>query len=130
MPLDYFESKLAPVIAENQIENILLITPETSEERIRNIDQLSKGFVYMVSSNSITGGNVSMSSQTSYFERINSMNLKNPTVIGFGIRDHQTFENACKYSSGAIIGTAFIEHITKNGIEKESINAFINTIRK
>jgi tryptophan synthase alpha chain len=130
MPLDYFKSKVESLSAKNQIENILLITPETSEERIRYIDQLSKGFIYMVSSNSITGGHKSMDSQLEYFKRIKSMNLKNPTLIGFGIKDKQTFENACTYSNGAIIGTAFIVYITNNGVEKESIQSFINTIRK
>jgi tryptophan synthase alpha chain len=130
MPLDYFEHKLKTMVEENNIANILLITPETSIERIHQIDNLSKGFVYMVSSNSITGGNKTMDLQTDYFNRIKGMNLKNPTIIGFGIKDKETYENACKYSNGAIIGTAFIQHLKQYGIAKESIQTFIKNIRK
>jgi tryptophan synthase alpha chain len=130
MPLDYFEHKLKSLVEENNIANILLITPETSTERIHQIDELSKGFVYMVSSNSITGGNKTMDLQTDYFNRIKGMNLKNPTLIGFGIKDKETYENACKYSNGAIIGTAFIQHLKQHGTTKESIQTFIKNIRK
>jgi tryptophan synthase alpha chain len=130
MPLDYFEHKLKSLVEENNIANILLITPETSTERIQQIDDLSKGFVYMVSSNSITGGNKTMDLQTDYFNRIKDMNLKNPTIIGFGIKDKETYENACKYSNGAIIGTAFIQHLKQHGTSKESIQTFIKNIRK
>jgi tryptophan synthase alpha chain len=130
MPLDYFEHKLKTMVEENNIANILLITPETSTERIHQIDNLSKGFVYMVSSNSITGGNKTMDLQTDYFNRIKGMNLKNPTIIGFGIKDKETYENACKYSNGAIIGTAFIQYLKQYGIAKESIQTFIKNIRK
>jgi tryptophan synthase alpha chain len=130
MPLDYFEHKLKTMVEENNIANILLITPETITERIHQIDNLSKGFVYMVSSNSITGGNKTMDLQTDYFNRIKDMNLKNPTIIGFGIKDKETYENACKYSNGAIIGTAFIQHLKQNGTTKESIQTFIKNIRK
>jgi tryptophan synthase alpha chain len=130
MPLDYFEHKLKTMVEENNIANILLITPETSTERIHQIDNLSKGFVYMVSSNSITGGNKTMDLQTDYFNGIKGMNLKNPTIIGFGIKDKETYENACKYSDGAIIGTAFIQHLKQYGIAKESIQTFIKNIRK
>jgi len=130
MPLVYFESKLKTMVEENNIANILLITPETGTERIHQIDNLSKGFVYMVSSNSITGGNKTMDVQTDYFNKIKDMNLKNPTLIGFGIKNKETYENACKYSNGAIIGTAFIEHLKQHGTKKESIQTFIKYIRK
>jgi tryptophan synthase alpha chain len=129
MPLDYFESNLKSVVEEIKIANILLITPETSEERIKYIDKLSKGFVYMVSSNSITGGNKTLDLQTDYFQRIKSMNLNNPTLIGFGIRNHETYKNACNFSNGAIIGTAFIQHISEHGTDKNSIQSFIKNIR-
>lgn len=130
MPLDYFKNKLMPFNKEYNIASIFLITPETSEKRIRYIDNLSKGFVYMVSSNSITGSNKSMDLQTNYFQRIKYMNLKNPILIGFGIRDQKTYKNACKYSNGAIIGTAFIQHISKYGIDKNSIQSFIKKIKQ
>ncbi len=130
LPLDYFERELQTIAEENNVANILLITPETRTERIHHIDNLSKGFVYMVSSNSITGGNKTMNAQTDYFNRIKNMNLKNPTIIGFGIKNNETYENACKYSNGAIIGTAFIQHNVQQGTSKESIQTFIKNIRK
>lgn len=130
LPLDYFQLELQTLTEENNIANIMLITPETSPKRIRHIDNLSKGFVYMVSSNSITGGNKTMDAQTDYFNRIKNMNLKNPTIIGFGIKNNETYDNACKYSNGAIIGTAFIQHLTQQGTSKESIQTFIKNIRK
>lgn len=129
MPLDYFESNLKSSVEENNIANILLITPETSEDRIKYIDNLSKGFVYMVSSNSITGGNKKLDLQTDYFNRIKAMELQNSTLIGFGIRDKDTYNNACQYSNGAIIGTAFIQYITEQGTDKNSIQTFIKNIR-
>jgi tryptophan synthase alpha chain len=129
MPLDYFEEKLKSITERHNIANILLVTPETSPDRVKLIDNLSKGFIYLVSSNSITGGNKKMDAQIDYFERIMSMKLKNPTMIGFGIRDKETFENACKFSNGAIIGTAFIEHVKLNGVSKESIQLFVQKIR-
>ncbi len=130
LPLDYFQLELQTLAEENNIANIMLITPETSPERICHIDNLSKGFVYMVSSNSITGGNKTMDAQTDYFNRIKNLNLKNPTIIGFGIKNSETYDNACKYSNGAIIGTAFIQHLTQHGTSKESIKTFIKNIRK
>lgn len=129
MPLDYFENNLKSIAAENNIVNILLITPETSEQRINYIDELSNGFIYMVSSNSITGGIKTMDLQIQYFERIQLMNLKNPTLIGFGIHNNDTFKKACTYSKGAIIGTAFIEHISNFGNNKNSIQLFIKNIK-
>lgn len=129
MPLDYFESNLKTLAEENNIANILLITPETSEDRIIYIDHISRGFVYMVSSNSITGGGKKMDVQTEYFTRIKAMKLNNSTLIGFGIRDNKTYKTACQYSNGAIIGTAFIQHITEHGIENNSIQSFIKNIR-
>src|SRR5665811_1363348 len=90
--------------------NILLITPQTSESRIRQIDEASSGFIYMVSSSSTTGADKKVEDfQQSYFECIQNMHLKNPRLIGFGISDNATFVNACKYASGAIVGSAFVK---------------------
>ena len=129
MPLDYFKNKLEASFKENGISPILLITPETSEERIYQVDHLSNGFLYMVSSNSITGKNNQLEFQEKYFSRIQKMDLKNPRLIGFGIRDRETFQRAAAYSQGAIIGTAFIEFLSKEGAKKETIYSFIKNIQ-
>lgn len=111
LPISEYEKEYRKFMEENGLDFIFLITPETSEERIRKIDSLSKGFIYAVSSSSITGKNTDMKAQENYFRRIKDMNLKNKILIGFGIRDHQTFSTACKYAAGAIIGTAYIKAI-------------------
>uniref|UniRef100_UPI0032179454 tryptophan synthase subunit alpha n=1 Tax=uncultured Draconibacterium sp. TaxID=1573823 RepID=UPI0032179454 len=129
LPLDEFEAEYKSTFAKNNLHNILLITPQTSEERIRQIDQASTGFIYMVSSSSTTGAGKKVEDfQTEYFERINSMNLKNPTVIGFGISDNATFENACKYANGAIIGSAFVSSFNAADKIENSILKFAKSI--
>lgn len=129
LPLDEFEQEYKPVFQQHNLHNILLITPQTSEKRIRQIDEASTGFIYMVSSSSTTGAGKKVEDfQQSYFERIKNSNLKNPQLIGFGISDKKTFENACKYASGAIIGSAFVKSFqTEYPIEK-SVSDFVKSI--
>ena len=129
MPLSYYKTNWKQLCTENQLSNILLITPETTENRVMEIDDSSEGFIYMVSSNSITGGNKELNIQSTYFDKIKQMQLKNPTLIGFGIHDAASFDHACKHSSGAIIGSAFINHLSSNGISKENIQQFVKNIR-
>jgi len=129
MPYDYYESYLKSTCEKNSISNILLITPETTLERIHQIDMQSKGFIYAVSTNSITGSDKKFQQQHTYFERIQSLNLKNKTLIGFGIKNKENFEIACKYSSGGIIGSSFIKHLAENGISKVSIKSFVNVFK-
>ena len=108
--------------------NVFLITPQTSEERIRFIDSVSNGFIYMVSSASTTGAkNTFGDVQKQYFERIQSLDLKNPQIVGFGISNAETFTQATKTAKGAIIGSAFIKHLTNEGTD--TISAFIKKIR-
>lgn len=115
LPVDIYESELKEKIARSGLHMIFLITPQTSEDRIRKIDALAGGFIYMVSSASITGAKSGISDeQKKYFQRVNAMNLANPRLIGFGISNHQTFETACQYADGAIIGSAFIRHLGQN----------------
>ncbi len=109
LPILEYEKEYQKVSEEYGLYFIFLITPETSEERIRKIDSLSSGFIYAVSSSSITGKNTDMKAQENYFRRIENMNLKNNILIGFGIRDHQSFHQACQHAAGAIIGTAYIK---------------------
>lgn len=129
MPLNYYQNNLQELCNTKGISNILLITPQTAVSRIHEIDDNSDGFIYMVSSNSITGGTNSNSLNTDYLECSQKLELKNPRLTGFGIHDSASFKNASRYSSGCIIGSAFIKHITKNGIEKDSIQQFINNLR-
>jgi tryptophan synthase alpha chain len=106
-----------------------LITPQTSDERIRYIDSISNGFIYMVSSASVTGSQSGFGEkQTHYFKRIADMNLKNPQIVGFGISDHKTFTQATSYAKGAIIGSAFIKHLKSKGIKH--IADFVKNILK
>lgn len=129
LPLDEFEENYKATFRRNNLHNILLITPQTSEKRIRQIDEATGGFIYMVSSSSTTGAGKKVEDfQQDYFERIQQMNLKNPRLIGFGISDHTTFANACKYASGAIIGSAFVKSVDGKKPLKESISSFVEQI--
>lgn len=130
LPLNEFESEYKPFFIENNLHNILLITPQTSQARIQEIDTASEGFIYMVSSSSTTGAGKKVEDfQTDYFERIQQMKLKNPQIIGFGISDHATFKNACNYASGAIIGSAFVKSLHTSENLKESIAEFVKNIQ-
>lgn len=130
LPLYEYETFYREKFSQYQIQNIFLVTPQTSEERIRKIDALTDAFIYIVSSNAITGGNSAIQTvQTAYFERIQNMQLLNPTLIGFGIRDKQTFDAACQYANGAIIGTAFINAIDVSDDLSKDIHSFIRSIQ-
>jgi tryptophan synthase alpha chain len=130
LPLDLYLAEYAPIFREYGILNVNLITPQTSESRIRHIDEESDGFIYMVSSASITGSVKGVNdSMKAYFERIQAMSLRNPRLIGFGINNHETFDTASQYANGAIVGSAFIRHLEEKGTSAESIRAFVQTIR-
>lgn len=129
LPLAEYNLHYRAIFEKYGLMNVFLITPQTSEERIREIDAASNGFIYMVSSASTTGKTSGFGKeQTAYFERIASMNLKNPTVVGFGISTSETFEEATQYANGAIIGSAFIKMLSEEGIV--GISQFVNAIRK
>ena len=129
LPLSVYEDDFKAIFEANNLHNIFLITPQTSDERLKQIDEISTGFIYMVSSNSTTGAKTSVSEfQKQYFERINSMNLKNPRVIGFGISNAETFDNACNYANGAIIGSAFVKALEGSESLPQKISGFINSI--
>lgn len=118
LPIDVFKENYRSIFEKYGLLNIFLITPQTSEQRIGEIDELSKGFIYMVSSATVTGTqNAFGTIQTSYFERVQTMNLKSPQMIGFGISNAETFRTATKYANGAIIGSAFIKFIRENPID-------------
>ena len=127
LPLKEFEEQYKSVFEANNLKNIFLITPQTSQDRIQQIDAISDSFIYMVSSASITGSSEGFGeNETTYFERIANLKLKSQQIIGFGINSKVTFEQAIEYQKGAIIGSAFIKFITTNSIK--SINEFIKQI--
>ena len=109
LPMADFLAEYKEIASRYELEFIFLITPETSEERIREIDSYTNGFIYMVSSAAVTGTQNSFDNKVEYFNRINAMNLKNPRLIGFGISNKSTRDMVNRYSSGAIIGSAFIK---------------------
>lgn len=128
LPLDVYQDDYEPIFKKYGLINIFLITPQTSDARIRQIDGASDGFIYMVSSASTTGAKQGFGEeQDAYFERIAGMNLKNPQIVGFGISNAQTFEQATKAAKGAIIGSAFIKMLSENG--KRGISDFIKSIK-
>lgn len=127
LPMVEFENHYQKLFEKYGITNVFLITPHTSEERIRKIDSYTKAFIYVVASASITGAKGEISNaQIAYFERIKAMNLQNKLIVGFGISNKETFTTACSYANGAIIGSAFIKYITENGLNK--IDDFIQPI--
>ncbi|MDG3583729.1 tryptophan synthase subunit alpha [Galbibacter pacificus] len=128
LPVDVYHEEYQQIFEKHGLINIFLITPQTSNERIRFIDSVSNGFIYMVSSASVTGAkNTFGNAQTEYFKRIDGMQLKAPQIVGFGISNNHTFNAATHYAKGAIIGSAFIKMITEKGIE--GIPAFVSSIK-
>lgn len=126
LPLEIFEAEFKEIFEENSLSNIFLITPQTSEDRIRKIDTLSTGFIYMVSSSSTTGVKGAVNEeQISYFERIQNMNLRSKLLIGFGISDKASFEKVSNYTNGAIIGSAFVKALEGEGAIKTKVKAFV-----
>ena len=119
LPADIFKKNYKIIFEKYKLNMMFLITPQTSNERINLIDDLSKGFIYMVSSYSVTGAKDSFDKyQIEYFKRIKKMNLSNPLLIGFGISNKKTFQSACQNSNGAIIGSAYIKYIENHGVSK------------
>ena len=128
LPMQEYAEMYQVTFEEYGIYNIFLMTPQTSEKRVLQINEASKGFIYMVSSASITGAKQEVSqAQIDYFERIQKMNLSVQRLIGFGISNKETFDNACQYASGAIIGSAFINQLNKDDSD-EAITSFVGSI--
>ncbi|TDG36525.1 tryptophan synthase subunit alpha [Pedobacter changchengzhani] len=129
LPMVEYEEFYKGYFEEHNLSNVFLITPQTADERIKKIDSLTNGFIYLLSSSATTGKNLEVGNTTeAYFSRIQNMNLKNPTMIGFGISDKQTFDKACAYSNGAIIGTAFVKAIANGNIE-QNVSDFMKNFK-
>ena len=129
LPEYEFETEYGSIIRKHNLDFVFLVTPETTEERIRKLDSLSTGFLYAVSSSSTTGKDKNMQHVSSYLKRLKKMNLKNPVLVGFGIKDTETFDAACENSNGAIIGTAFIKALETAGDVEPSIKKFMGQLR-
>ncbi|MFT7252068.1 MAG: tryptophan synthase alpha chain [Flavobacterium sp.] len=129
LPLNVYENEYKVIFEKYGLKNVFLITPQTSKERIAQIDAISDSFIYMVSSAAVTGSQTGFGNeQLDYFKRISDLNLKNPQIVGFGINDNETFSQATKHQKGAIIGSAFITYLKSNTIY--SLKNFIGLIKK
>ncbi|TXK51918.1 tryptophan synthase subunit alpha [Pontibacter qinzhouensis] len=130
LPLLDYVREYKSVFEENSLSKIFLVTPQTPEQRIREIDSHTNGFVYMVSSASTTGSTTGKAvANTDYFQRVSNMGLRNPGMIGFGIHNNETFAQACNHAKGAIIGSAFIKALGQEGELEQNISSFIQSIR-
>ncbi len=135
LPIYEYETEYAKIIRGFGLDFIFLVTPETGVERIRKIDELTTGFIYAVSSSATTGHTKDINDQQQYFKRLQNMQLKNPVLVGFGIKDKNTFDAACEYTNGAIIGSAYIKALNPeapalNGGESVVQAADVNFITK
>jgi tryptophan synthase alpha chain len=129
LPPYEFETEYGPIIKKYGLHFIFLVTPETSVERVKELDKLSSGFLYAVSSSSTTGSEKEPTDLTTYLRRLKAMNLKNPVLVGFGIKDKQGFEAACAGADGAIIGSAYIKFLEDKQDVKAATKSFLSCIR-
>ena len=128
LPADVYHEQYQSLFQQYGLLNMFLITPQTPDERILYIDQVSEGFIYMVSSAATTGAQGSFGdTQQHYFQRIADMKLQSKLLVGFGISNAETYQAAVAHSQGAIIGSAFIKHLEANG--NQSVQEFVKTIR-
>lgn len=128
LPQYEFETEYGTIIKKYGLDFIFLVTPETSEKRVKELDELSTGFLYAVSSSSTTGGDKDFGAVENYLQRLKSLQLKNPVLVGFGIKDKQTFESASKHSNGAIIGSAFVKALENSSDIKADTKKFIANV--
>jgi tryptophan synthase alpha chain len=128
LPLFEFENSYGKTIKNNGLDFIFLVTPETPEERLRKLDSLSSGFLYAVSSSATTGKDKDFSQVALYLERLQQMNLKNPILVGFGIKDKQTFDAVNEFSNGAIIGSAYIKALAEGEEVGVTTKQFLNSV--
>jgi tryptophan synthase alpha chain len=128
LPEYEYETEYKAIIKKYGLDFIFLVTPETSATRVKKLDALSSGFLYAVSSSSITGTDKNFTTVKTYLEKLKALHLKNPVLVGFGIKDKQTFKDACQYSNGAIIGTAYIHALEHSSDIGQTTKEFLNSI--
>jgi tryptophan synthase alpha chain len=125
LPLEEYIEKYKSIFERNNLYKVFLVSPQTSDERLKRFDDYSKGFIYLVSSYSTTGSGKGIEQSQAYFERVKKLGLKNPRMIGFGIRDKKTFQFACRHANGAIIGTAFVKALEEDGTVERKVEKFV-----
>jgi tryptophan synthase alpha chain len=130
LPEYEFETEYGAIIKQHGLDFIFLVTPETSDERIKKLDSLSSGFLYAVSSSSTTGSDKNMTDVNAYLQKLKAMQLKNPVLVGFGIKDKQTFDTACAHGNGAIIGSAYIKALEGTTDVAKTTKEFLEKIIK
>ena len=128
LPLAIFNSELKELFEQYHLHNILLMTPQTSEERILDIDQHSTAFIYAVSSASTTGSKSGISDSMAFLEKLEKMKLDHPILTGFNINNRTAYLQACKYTRGAIIGSSFIKAISENNSIEKNIHTYLKSI--
>ena len=128
LPEFEFETEYGAIIKKYGLDFIFLVTPETSEDRVRKLDSLSSGFLYAVSSSATTGKDKDFTAVEKYLQKLQSLQMKNPVLVGFGIKDKETFQSACKYANGAIIGTAYIKILEGSNDIAGSTKTFLNSV--
>ena len=128
LPLFEFEDSYGKIITENNLDFIFLVTPETPEQRVKKLDSLSNGFLYAVSSSATTGKDKDFNVVSQYLQKLQAMQLKNPILVGFGIKDKATFDAATVHTQGAIIGSAYIQVLSKGGDIEASTSQFLNSV--
>ena len=130
LPVEEYLDKYQALFRSHQLANIFLVTARTSAERIRLLDNNSEGFIYLVSSEATTGGNLSIDNNLElYLSRIAAMKLSNPLVVGFGISDQKSFDTACKYADGAIVASAFLRRLESEGCDFSVVSSFVNQVK-
>jgi tryptophan synthase alpha chain len=125
LPMHEYETVYGEILKKYGLDFIFLVTPETTEDRIRRADRLSSGFLYAVSSSSLTGSAKDFTAVEAYLQRLQQMQLHNPVLVGFGIKDRQTFDLASRYTNGAIVGSAYIEAIRQATDMEETTRQFL-----
>ncbi len=130
LPEYEFENEYGAIIKKYGLDFVFLVTPETSVERIEKLDQLSSGFIYAVSSSSTTGTEKNMVDVKEFLNKLQRLQLKNPVLVGFGIKDKKTFEMACKHANGAIIGSAYIKAVENAKDIDSATETFLSSILK
>jgi len=123
-----FETIYGPAIRNHNLDMIFLVTPQTSDERVKKLDALSSGFLYAVSSSSTTGSDRKNTGLTAYLNRLNSLSLNNPVLVGFGIRDRESFRQVCELAAGGVIGSAYIKALENSSDVKAATKSFLSSI--
>lgn len=128
IPLPAFEREYKDIVKRHGLDFIFLVTPETAEARLRQLDAASSGFLYAVSSSSVTGSATDFSQVATYLQRLKELRLKNPVLVGFGIHNRETFDAACQHANGAIIGSAYIRALADGNFVEETTASFLGSV--